>query len=75
MNLQLLGDDRPLRRRTLFSSVSHHARDGARDHAMRWFSGQPIVRIIRQPAEMSASPAAGVSGDVPPPGQTGDGEG
>ena len=75
MTLQLLCDDRSLRRRALFSSVSPYARDAERDHAARWFAGLPIVRITKRSAEMRAAPAAGVSGDVPPPGQTGDGEG
>lgn len=63
-----------LRRRALFSSTSHIARDAERDHAMRWFSGQPIARITRRPAVTLVAPAAGVTGEVPPPGQTGDGE-
>jgi hypothetical protein len=101
MSLQLLGDNRSLRRRALFSSVSHIARDAERDHAARWFAGEQIFTYVAKPtlikksdlsprlqrvlsmrravkelsAEAHDNPAAGVSGEVPPPGQTGDGEG
>lgn len=63
-----------IRRRALFSSTSPNSLTAEREYAMRWYRDAPLVSI--QPWQLARAyhPAAGVSGEVPPPGLTGDGE-